>query len=249
MSNIGKQTEESEESTYFSTKLKNTLELDGDPVAASITYLPPKELTKWQRKATLCMLIQRARRGLSLYSPSKNIICGGRVHVGIGNSPGWGLEDFLFCKEKLVGSRVAARRMLGLTTVQSSELGKGFVFSPLMKANFYPEVVVFVCTPLQISRILFLDAYETGEINTLHKEPLCSGVIAAPKATGRIGISFLDMSCRSFGQYKPEEMAIGVPYHRIPKIVENIDHSVAGTAKSSLPLRLLPGLLNLFGSK
>jgi len=57
------------------------------------------------------------------------------------------------------------------------------------------------------------------------------------------------MSCRSFGQYKPEEMAIGVPYHRIPKIVKNISHSVAGTAKSSLPLRLLPGLLNSFGSK
>jgi len=95
---------------------------------------------------------------------------------------------------------------------------------------------------------LFLDAFETGEMNTIHREPLCSGVIALPMATGQIGVSFLDMSCRSFGRYRPEEMAIGVPYHRVSKIVGNIDHSIAGTAKSSFLLRLLPKIINLDGS-
>ena len=246
---MGEQIDESEKTAYFSAKLKNTLELDGDPVAVSITYENPQGLKKWQRKVTLCMLIQSARRGLSLYCPSENIICGGKVHIGIGNSPRWDLEDFLFQREKLVGSKIAARRMLELATVPSSELGKFIVLSPLVKAKPNPDVVVFVGTPLQISRILFLDAFETGEVNTLHREPLCSGVIATPIATGKIGISFLDMSCRSFGQYKPEEMAIGVPYHRISKIVENIDHSVAGTAKSNFVLRLLPRVMNNYRSR
>ena len=248
-SNIDEQVKESSENADYSLKLKNNLGLDGNPVAVRITYDNLPGLKKWQQKTTLCMLIQSARKGLALYCPGESIICNGGVLVGIGNSPSWNREDFLFKREKIVGSKTAAQRMLTLATVQSSQLGKYIIFTPLMEADFQPDIVVFVGTPIQISRILFLDAYETGEINTLHKEPLCTGVIAAPKTTGRIGVSFLDMSCRSFGQYKPEEMAIGVPYHRIPKIVKNISHSVAGTAKSSLPLRLLPGLLNSFGSK
>ncbi len=236
------------ENADYSLKLKNNLGLDGNPIAVRITYDNPQGFKKCQPKITLCMLIQRARKGLSLYCPGENIICNGGVLVGIGNPPIWDCEDFLFRREKIVGSKIAARKMLALATVQSLQLGKYIIFTPLMKADFQPDVVVFVGTPLQISRILFLDAFETGEIDTLHKEPLCSGVISAPKATGKIGLSFLDMSCRSFGHYKPEEMAIGVPYYRIPKIVGNIVHSVAGTAKSSLPLRLLPRLLNSFDS-
>jgi len=244
---MGEQTDESEEKAYLSAKLKNALELDGNPVAVSITSDNPQGLKRWQRRVTLCMLIQSARRGLSFYCSGENIICNGKVHVGIGNSPSWDLEGFLVRREKIVGSKTAARRMLDLAKVQSSELGKYIILSPLMKANFHPDVVVFVGTPLQISRILFLDAFETGEINTLHREPLCSGVIATPIATRQIGVSFLDMSCRSFGQYRPEEMAIGVPYHRVSKIVDNIHHSIAGTAKSSFLLRLLPRIMNSNG--
>ena len=155
-----------------------------------------------------------------------------------------GLSDFLVRREKIVGSRTAARRMLDLAKVQASESGEFIIFSPLEEASFHPDVVVFVGTPLQISRILFLDAFETGEIGTLHREPLCSGVIATPIATKQIGMSFLDMSCRSLGRYRPEEMAIGVPYHRLPGIVDNIERSVAGTARSSFLLRLLPRIMN-----
>ncbi len=246
---MGEKTDTSEEKAYLSAKLKNALELDGNPVATSITYDTPQGLKKWQRGGTLCMLIQKARRGLSLYCSGDTIICNGKFHVGIGNSPNWDLEDFLVRREKIVGSKSAARRMLDLAKVQSSELGKYIILAPLMKANFQPDVVLFVGTPLQISRILFLEAFETGEINTLHREPLCSGVIAIPIATRQIGVSFLDISCRSLGQYRPEEMAIGVPYHRVSKIVDNIDHSVAGTAKSSFLLRLLARIMNYDGSR
>ena len=245
---MGEQTDETGEKVYFSAKLKNTLELKGNPVAVSITSEHPQGLKRCQRRVTLCMLIQSARRGFPFYCSGENIICNGKVHVGIGNSPIWDLEDFLVRREKIVGSKTAARRMLDLAKVPVSGLGKYILFSPLMEANFHPDVVVFVGTPLQISRILFLDAFETGEINTLNREPLCSGVIAVPIATKQIGVSFLDMSCRSFGQYRPEELAIGVPYHRVSKIVDNIDRSIAGTAKSSFLLRFLPMIMNSDGS-
>ncbi|MBN1367980.1 MAG: DUF169 domain-containing protein [Dehalococcoidales bacterium] len=233
-----------EGSVHFSTKLQNALGLDGHPIAISITSEAPEGINKHRGKTTLCVMIQKARRGVSFYCSGKNIICSGKVHVGIGSSPVWHLEDFLVRREKIVGSKTAARRMIDLAREQAPDLGKYIILSPLMNANFRPDVVVFVGTPLQISRILFLDAFETGDINTIHREPLCSGVIALPIATRQIGLSLLDMSCRSFGQYRPEEMVIGVPYPRVSKIVEAIGRSIAGNAKSSFLLRLIPRIIN-----
>lgn len=109
----------------------------------------------------------------------------------------------------------------------------------LERASFRPQVILFVGTPFQISRILHLDAFETGEIDTVHGEPLCSGVIAAPITTGKIGISFLDMTCRAFGRYRAEEMAIGVPYPRLTRIISSIELSSSGTARSDVLLKLL----------
>jgi uncharacterized protein (DUF169 family) len=236
-----------EQKTCLSTKLRNTLELNGNPVAIKIVTELPKELKKWHTRSTICMMIQSARRGIPFYCSSENIICAGKAHVGIGKLPSWNLEDLLIKKEKIVGSSTAARKMLDLAIEKTSKLGKYIILSPLEKADFQPDVVLFIGNPVQISRILFLDAFETGEINTLHREPLCTGVIAVPITTGQIGISLLDMACRSFGQYRAEEMVIGVPYYRIPRIVNSIEHSIAGNAKSHFFLRLLPKIINSNG--
>ena len=234
-----------EERLYLSAALKKTLELDGSPVAVAIVPEPPENLKLWRRKATPCMMIQSARRGVAFYCHGANIICGGRAHLGLGKPPVRSLEDFLFRREKLVGSEAAARRMLDLTKARTPDSGEYLVFAPLEKAEFSPDVVLFIGIPLQISRILFLDAFETGEINAVYGEPLCSAVIAAPITSEKIGVSFLDMACRSFGRYRPEEMAIGVPYARLPRIVNSINLSSAGTAQPNFLLKILPKLLNI----
>ncbi len=43
-------------------------------------------------------------------------------------------------------------------------------FSPLEKASFPPDVVLFVGVPAQISRVIFLNAFKMGEIETVHNE-------------------------------------------------------------------------------
>jgi uncharacterized protein (DUF169 family) len=228
----------------FSSRLKEVLELDGSPVAVASASEVPSGIKKWQRRGTLCVMIQRARRGGASYCLAENIICGGKIHLGLAESAGRDLEKFLVKTEKLACSDIAARRLLGLTKSRAPEkLGEYLVFAPLEEAPFTPEVVIFVGTPLQISRIIWLDVFQTGQINTIHAEPLCSGVIATPISRKRIGISFMDMACRALGRYKPEELVIGVPYERLARIIDSIGKSVAGTAKSSLILRLLPKLV------
>ena len=225
------QVEELTEKTRHSAKLQEALGLEGSPVAAAILPQPPDGLKEWRRKATPCMMLQSARRGIAFYCSGDSIFCSGRAHLGIAEPPVRNLEDFLVRGEKLSGSRAAAHKMLELVKKRTPKLGEYLAFSPLEKVSFNPDVILFVGTPLQISRIIFLDAFETGEIDTVHGEPLCSGVIATPITTRKIGVSFLDMTCRRFGKYKPEEMVIGVPSERLSRIVNSIDRSIAGTAK------------------
>jgi len=240
---VSEQVEGLLEKAGCSAKLQEALELEGSPVAVAILPEPPEELKHWRRKVTACMLIQIARRGGAFYCSGASIACGGRSHLGLGESPVQDLEDFLVRKEKLARSRAAASKMLDKVKERTPKLGQYLAFSPLEKASFNPDVILFVGTPLQISRIIFLDAFETGEIDTVHGEPLCSGVIATPITTGKVGVSFLDMACRLFGKYKPEEMVIGIPFNRMHNIVTSIDLSIAGATKPSLLLNWVGKLL------
>lgn len=222
------------EKARYSTKLQQTLALEGSPVAVAILSQPPHGLREWRRKATLCVMLQSARRGSAFYCSGESIFCSGKAHLGMGEPPVPDLEGFLVQTEKLAASRAAAHKLLDAVQKRTPKQGQYLAFSPLEKADFIADVILFTGTPFQVSRIIFLDAFETGLIDTVHGEPFCSGTIAAPITTGKIGVSFLDMACRMFGRYKAEEMVVGVPAERLPHIVNSIDRSIAGTAKSDI---------------
>ncbi|MDD5590913.1 MAG: DUF169 domain-containing protein [Dehalococcoidales bacterium] len=223
----------------YSARLKEVLELDGSPVAVAIMPEPVRDLKKWRHKATLCIMVQSARMGAVFCCSGADVICGGGEHLGIGRSQGKNIEDSLVEVEKLVASQDAACRRLAQVKRVAPDQGGYIAFAPLERASFRPQVVIFVGTPFQISRILHLDAFETGEMDAVHGEPLCSGVIAAPITTGKIGISLLDMTCRAFGRYRAEEMAVGVPYSRLIRVVNSIELSSSGSARPDSLLRLL----------
>ena len=224
--------------TQYSIKLQETLELDGSPVAVAITPDLPHGTRQLSRPVTVCVMLQIARRGSVFWTSGKGIICGARAHLGIGTPLIPHMDDFLVRQEKLFRSREAAKQLLASSRNMAPKKGNYLTFSPLEKANFVPDIVVFVATPVQISRIIFLDAFETGEFDLVHAEPLCTGTIAAPITTGKIGVSFLDMACRIFGKYKPEEMVVGIPYQRLLRIINSIEHSAAGLAEPSYFIRI-----------
>jgi uncharacterized protein (DUF169 family) len=227
----------------FSNILQETLEIEGNPVAIAISSTPPEKIKQFSNSATVCIMLQRARNGDTFWTSGKRILCGARVHLGIGKTRIPCMEDFLVWQEKLFKSRLAARHLLTSLSNMAPRAGNHLIFSPLREIDFEPNVVVFVATPAQVGRILFLDAYETGEFDLVHQEPLCSGSIAIPITTGKIGISFLDMACRFFGKYKPEEMTIGVPFTKLVHIINNIRHSTAGSAKPTYLMKLAGTLL------
>jgi uncharacterized protein (DUF169 family) len=209
---ISEHQEVMELNAQYSTRLQRVLELNGSPVAVAISPDSSDGLEYLQQKVTVCMMIQIARNGAVFCSSGDSILCGGRANLGLGESPIQKLDEFLVHKERLFSSKAAARRLLDSIKKYAPDQGNYLAFSPLEKATFTPDVILFIGTPAQLSRIIFLDAFETGEIGTIHGEPLRLGAIAIPITTGKIGMSFMDTSCRPFGRYRPEEMAIGIPY-------------------------------------
>jgi len=229
--------------TQYSEILSKTLELEGSPVAIAISREPPSGIKQVTRGVTVCMMLQIARRGSVFWASGKQIICGARAHLGMGKTPIPFTEDFLVHREKLFSSKDAAKRLLTSLKNMAPKLGNHLIFSPLEKADFVPDLVVFIATPAQVSRILFLDAFETGEFELAHQEPLCSGSIAMPITTHKIGISFLDISCRFLGKYRPEEMTVGVPFDKLLGIIENIGNSAAGSARQSNLIKFAGNIL------
>jgi uncharacterized protein (DUF169 family) len=139
------QVEEQQGRASYSAKLKKTLELDGSPVAVAIMPEPARGLKKWRHKATLCIMIQSARRGAAFYCSRANVICGGGEHLGTGKSPVQDLKASLVETEKLVASEVAARRRLDQVKQRAPEQGGYIAFSPLERASFRPQVILTRC--------------------------------------------------------------------------------------------------------
>jgi uncharacterized protein (DUF169 family) len=60
--------EEDMTGTQVSVRLKEVLELDGSPVAMAYVTEQPSGLEKWSRPGTVCIMVQKARRGNAFYS-------------------------------------------------------------------------------------------------------------------------------------------------------------------------------------
>lgn len=101
-----------------------------------------------------------------------------------------------------------------------------FLFSPLEKAKFEPDVVVLICNAKQGMKIAEAFAYESGKKTTgLTGPPICSAVVAAPFLTGEVVYSLGDPGARKFMKVKDEDIFVGVPAELLPDIVENLGES------------------------
>jgi len=229
--------------SFYADKLRDALNLGEIPIAAKIIRERPGQFKATRHKATVCMMMQDARSGNSFYCSGSDILCGGRDNLGIGKSPLNKMEDLLLSREKIFESRVAARKALNLGKNYAPAIGHYLLLAPLDKFDTIPDVVIITGVPAQISRLLYINAFDTGEFNVRFIEPLCTGAIAAPITSGKIGLSVMDVACRILGKFREEEMIIGIPYERLEKIVNNIDRSSAGTAKLSTQFRMAASIL------
>lgn len=223
----------------YAEKLMEVLRLEANPVAVTYSMVPAegaKEGRYW-----VCGAMQEAADGAIINLTKENSACqGGTWHLGLGPRPTGerdkALKKFLVEGEKLFCSIATFHRTMTLSAQPPLGLADYVVLSPLGKAPFQPDLVLFLCNAEQACRILTLATYDTGiSPKTELVGSACHMAITYPLVSGEINVSFLDYTARKMKKYKADQLFVSVPYYRMAAIVENIPLCTAGTAKTEYP--------------
>jgi uncharacterized protein (DUF169 family) len=223
----------------YASEITELLGLKGSPIAITYSMEPPSKAVA--RRCRVCDAFLQARDGKVIDLTAETSACpGGTWHLGLGEHPKGeadrALKEFLVHGEKLFCSIAAMHRSGALSTPPPFGLADHVVLSPLDKAEFRPDIILFICNAEQACRLVTLDIYDTGIPPKLEMiGATCQQAVAYPVVSGELNVSLMDYTSRHIRGYKPEELLVSIPYHRFLGVLRSIDGCTAGRAKMELP--------------
>jgi uncharacterized protein (DUF169 family) len=220
-------------------RLIEVLELKRSPVA--ITYGDEAPKGALQDKCRACGALRLAADGDVIDMAAGNSACpGGSQYLGLQAQPPERqatVHNFLIHGEKLFSCPAAIHRSMALAKVQPPfGLAAHVVFSPLTKAESPPDVTVFTCNAWQAARLINLAYYEMGV--PMECDPtgsLCRSAIAYPLVTGKVNVTFGDVTARKLEKYAADELFVSLCYPDLRSVALSLDRCSAGTAKTVVP--------------
>jgi uncharacterized protein (DUF169 family) len=231
----------------WSRRLSDVLGLSKAPVA--VTYSDAPAAGAATKKCRVCGALQEASGGAAIDMTAANSACpGGSLYLGLrAPAPEHArtLREFLICGEKLFSSPAAIHRASALTKAKPPMgAAEHVIFGPLGKAELPPDVTVFICNAWQAARLINLAYYEDGA--PMECDPtgsLCRSVITYPLVTGKVNVSFGDVTARRMEKYGENELLVSLPYGVLRSVVLSLDRCGAGTAPIEIPaaMRRLSG--------
>lgn len=220
-------------------RLKNVLNLKGNPVSVTYSMEPDKRGKKG--KSWVCQAFKDVRDGEIINISKESSCCiGGTFHLGLGPKPTGNadkaLKKFLVDGEKLFCSIAVFHRVITLTAQPPLGLADYVVFSPMEKAEMMPDLVLFLCNAEQACRLITLATFQDGiSPKTEMVGSACHMAVTYPLVSGEINISFLDYTARRMKKFAPDELIVSISYHKMDNLVNSIDLCTAGTAKTEIP--------------
>ena len=220
-------------------QVAEVLGLTKSPVGVTYTDTGPRDAST--RKCRVCGAIRNASEGAVIDLTAKNSTCpGGSQSLGLkAQTPEHArtLREFLIHGEKLFSSPVAIYRSTALAKMRPPlGMAEHVVFSPLHRAEFRPDIAIFFCNAGQAARLINLAYYETGI--PMECDPtgsLCRSVITYPLVTGKVNVSFGDITARKMEKYPENELFVTLPYAHLQSVVASLGSCTAGTAEAEIP--------------
>ena len=215
-------------------KLKTVLRLRYEPVAVKFVRegeslpdcckRPEKQMSHCQAvfaaKAGACIAMTLEDESCHVGASALNMIAtpekvaSGEFHAGMG------MHDSVEAAGKMISDRMV---------VPFKVVGEAVC--PLGEADFVPDVVEIVDIPERVYWIVPLETAEKGgrvQFSTSPFQCACEDVTAVPVCTAAPNISIGCFGCRKKTDMKADELAIGIPYDRIPEYVSRLDRYAAG---------------------
>ncbi|MCK9323174.1 MAG: DUF169 domain-containing protein [Candidatus Methanomethylophilaceae archaeon] len=223
MSNILKTNSE------YAEKLKTILGLRAEPVAIKLI----KEGEEYpaccklpEAQMSHCQAMFRARHGECIKMPLEMQNC----HVGASALGMLPTPEKVATGEFHVGigihdSAAAAAKMISDRIPMSYEI-VGEVVCPLKDADFTPDVVTIVDIPERVYWIIPLMTAEQGGRATFSSSPFqcaCEDITVIPVVSGVPNISLGCFGCRKKTDMAKDELAVGIPYSKIPGYITHLD--------------------------
>jgi uncharacterized protein (DUF169 family) len=222
----------------WSHELRDVLGLAGSPVAITYANEPVDGAAPGKRWA--CRAFREARDGAVITITAETSGCpGGTTFLGLREIPREhqaAIADFLVNGEKLMASHDVFFRARAHGVPAPLGLGLAVVFAPLERAELAPQLVMFLCNPMQASRLVLLANFETGTpIDVRVTGSTCAAAVAAPLYTGQIGLSLIDTTSRHMCRYDANEMIVTIPVHLMHGVMRSLDRCSAGRAPIEWP--------------
>ncbi|MCL5256438.1 MAG: DUF169 domain-containing protein [Chloroflexi bacterium] len=226
----------------YAKQLKDVLALDGTPVGVAFSDEPASNGKS--TKSYACMaLYQAARKGVTFNITASTCTCpGGLRSLGLGGSNAEQaalVKRFLIHGEKFSSCNASFFRSRALSTSQPpSGVSKYVVVGPMDEFELKPDLALMLCNPAQASRLVTLSTFESGiPVVSQLSSSTCGGAVSIPLSTGRINVTFLDLSSRHLVKgFKDSDLFFSVPYFLLRSIVESIPLCTAGTAEPGMSL-------------
>ena len=233
--------------------LKDLLDLEYSPVA--VARLKEPLLESYDRQLRVCKAILYAGSGEALQISKENNQCFGAAwHMGfhklkdpkITNM----IKKFVVEGEKLFSSYEALDSIISQMDEIPDSSDDYFVLMPLEKAEFEPELVIFICDAMAACRLLTLAIFPDGAMPKIKiGGPTCRMAITYPLVTGEVNLSFYDYTARKMCNVENDKLLLSIPYKRMPDIINSIDKCSAGRAKVEYPQEFREFLQSKLGSK
>lgn len=178
-----------------------------------------------------CQAIQDARFGKTTILAHSNSKC-------LGASYFLGFEefsplayDFWVKNEQSMCDRTAAENMVRQLPAPPDGRGRYVSLEPLAASRHEPQLVLIVCNPEQMSRLLGLHTFKTGEPAMLYSYgATCQSAVGIPMVTERVNVSFIDLPSRRIAQFEASEQILSVPYAQMQDLLDSVAGSINGTA-------------------
>jgi uncharacterized protein (DUF169 family) len=223
----------------WSQRLTEVLGLRRAPVAVTYTDTPPAGADTGKCRA--CRAIVSAAEGAVIDLSTQNTTCpGGSTYLGLRPPDPEGaktLRNFLINGEKLFSCPASIYRMNAMSKVKPPlGMATHIVFAPVEKATLQPDIAIFTCNAWQAARLVSLAWFEDGL--PMECDPtgaLCKSVVTYPLVTGKVNISFGDITARKGEKVGVDELWVTLPFMYLRSVMASLERCSAGVASAEVP--------------
>lgn len=215
----------------YGQEMVECLKLKTSPVAVKLISKGgeiPGGIKKVDEVMTHCQFVDRVRRtGEEFYTLGEDQMCKiGAGTLGLNEIPPEVPSGESYYKEfELFSTQGAARRTVERIPILPPNSTESVMYSPLEKASFVPDVVVFICNPKQIMLLTQAYVYKNGgrlETSFVGTQSLCSEAVVQIYKEGKIGVGVGCLGSRTYSKIEDEEMIMGIPVELLADVVSGL---------------------------